>query len=228
MNASEGQLRAVWRHGWRANAEIIWTCAEEGQWMYWTKDLKMVLPGRRRRGDNRKDSWMYWRRACRGWCDWQRHEGRRKIIHCGRSWKKNLVLFIRVFYSKLWSGRCFVFLLHQSKLSICFNIVWPTQQNCAVRTAAICSKEIWPGQQLPPYSKTSGKDWKSESIPYIMLTPVFTNHWKNMLAQFSYIQITINSTWCDWLWLCDRSYLLVIVMEWWNNIVCLHLMFTLN
>lgn len=99
------------------------------------------------------------------------------------------------------------------RVNLCFNIVWPTQQNSAVRTAAICSKEIWPAQQLPPYSKTSGKDWKSESIPYIMFTPVFINHWKNMLAQFSYIQITINSTWCDWLWLCDRSYLLVIVVS---------------
>lgn len=39
-----------WRQSSRGNAEMVWTCAEERQWKYWTKNAKIKLPGKRQRG----------------------------------------------------------------------------------------------------------------------------------------------------------------------------------
>lgn len=39
MSTSERQLRLS-RFGDKGTAEMVWTCVEEEQWLYWTKDTE--------------------------------------------------------------------------------------------------------------------------------------------------------------------------------------------
>lgn len=48
MRTSEGQLK--FGDKVRGKAEIVWTCAERGWWIYLTKDSNRELPRRRKRG----------------------------------------------------------------------------------------------------------------------------------------------------------------------------------